>query len=534
MERNYEMKWSIGKIVSKKAILTPDRIAVIFEDTPVTYGALNDEVNKVCNFFQEKGLRKGDRVAVYLLNCPQFLVCYFAAAKLGLIFVPLNYRLMPRELEYQINRCNARILIFHDDFLKIIERIRSAVCVEEDKFVFLKSNSVGSPDCPGWAIDYFQNISGRLSSEPVIEEQIDLEDPLAILYTSGVTGDPKGAVISHGQNYFKSFHIIDYTDMRKDDVFLCHVPLCHSGGLCAAATPCLCRGSTLVLRKKFDPVQFGLDIDKYKATIVVAFITMLRFVLQTGILDKISVSSVRVLFGGAEVTTKGLLNELAGKGLYLLSGYGQTENSSMVVMPHDALIEKQGSCGVPNFFSEVWIQNDKGEKLGPFETGEIVATGPNVMSCYWDAPEETANTIVDGVLHTGDQGYFDEDGFLYMVDRIKNMYRSGGENVYPAEVEKILLEHPKIENVAIIGIPDETWGETGKAYIVCRKGEVLPKEEIINFLNGKVARYKLPKHIVFLDSLPLTASGKLRRSVLQEMHFNQKRNKKGKTNFTKR
>ncbi|BBO88083.1 class I adenylate-forming enzyme family protein [Desulfosarcina ovata] len=521
------MKWSVGKIISKRAVLTPDRTAVIYEDTPITYGALNDEVNRVCNFFQEKGLRKGDRIAVDMLNCPQLLVCYFAAAKLGLIFVPLIYRLMPRELEYQINRCGARLLIFHDDVLKNIEKIRSSVCVEEDKFIFFKSNSVGSPDCPGWAIDYYQSISGRLSSEPVIEEQIDLEDPLAILYTSGVTGDPKGAVISHGQNYFKSFHIIDYTDMRKDDVILCHIPLCHSGGLCVAATPCLCRGATLVLRTKFDPVLFALDIEKYKATIVVAFVTMLRFVLQAGILDKVDVSSVRVLFGGAEVTTKGFLNELAGKGLHLLTGYGQTENSSMVLMPKDALRRKQDSCGLPNFFSEVWIQNEKGEKLAPFEVGEIVATGPNVMSCYWDAPEETKNTIVDGVLHTGDQGYTDEEGFLYMVDRIKNMYRSGGENVYPAEVERILLGHPKIENVAIIGVPDETWGETGKAYIVCREGETPTKEDIINFLNEKVAKYKVPKHIEFIDSLPLTASGKLRKSILEEMHFNPKTTEKG-------
>jgi len=513
------MKWSVGKIVSKRAMLSPDKIAIIYEDTPITYRTLNDEVNRVCHFFQEKGLRKGDRVAVDLLNCSQFLVCYFAAAKLGLIFVPLIFRLVPRELEYQLNRCGARLLVFHDDVLQHIEKIRSLVCVEEDKFIFLKSSSVEGPDCPGWAIDYHESISGRPCSEPVIEEQIDLDDPLAILFTSGVTGDPKGAVISHGQTYFKNFHVIDYTDMRKDDVFLSQAPLCHSGGLCVAATPCLCHGATLVIRKKFDPVKFILDIEKYRVTLVIAFVTMLRFVLQTGILDKADVSSVRVLFGGAEVTTKGFLDELAEKGLFLLTGYGQTENSSMVLMPKDAAIRKQGSCGLPNFFSDVWIQNQKGEKLSPFEIGEIVATGPNVMSCYWDAPEETKNTIVDSVLHTGDRGYIDEDGFIYMVDRIKNMYRSGGENVYPAEVEKIILNHPKVENVAIVGVPDETWGETGKAYMVCREGETLKKEDIIKFLDGKVARYKFPKHIEFIDSLPVTAGGKVKKTMLKKMHM---------------
>ena len=198
----------------------------------------------------------------------------------------------------------------------------------------------------------------------------------------------------------------------------------------------------------------------------------------------------------------------------------------MALMPKHAIEKKKGSCGLPNFFSDIWIVNEKGERLPPGKVGEIVARGPNVMSGYWDMPEETENTIIDGILHTGDLGYMDEDGYLYIVDRLKDMYRSGAENVYPAEVERILIEHPKIENVAIIGVPDEKWGETGKAFIQVKKGENLTKEEILGFLEGKIAHYKFPTRFEFVDSLPLTAWGKIKKIELKERE--KKKYKEGK------
>ncbi|OQY10946.1 MAG: AMP-dependent synthetase, partial [Desulfobacteraceae bacterium 4572_187] len=486
------MKWNIGKILNKRAIIAPNKVAIIYEDTPITYKALNEESNRVGNFFREKGLRKGDRIAVDLLNCPEFLACYFAAAKLGLIFVPLNFRLVSRELEYQLNACACRLLVFHNEFAKYVEPIRSSIYVDKDKIICIKRNRLEKHNCPKWAADYEESIKSCSADEPEPVDPIDMDDPLAILYTSGVSGDPKGAVISHGQTYFKNFQIIDYTDMRQDDVFLFQSPLCHSAGLCAVATPALCRGATLLIRAQFDPAQFASDIEKYRATIIFGLTTMFRFVLETGALDHIDVSSVRVMFGGGERTPEKLIEELSEKGLNLQTGFGQTENSAMVLMPKYAVKSKRGSCGLPNFFSDVWIQNKQGERLPPGETGEIVATGPNVMSGYWNRPQETEETIVDGVLHTGDMGYTDEDGFFYIVGRAKDMYRSGAENVYPAEVEKILADHPKIENVAIIGVPDEKWGETGMAFIVCRKGETINREEVVTFLDGKIAKFKFP------------------------------------------
>ena len=509
------MKWSIGKIASKRASLSPDDIAIIYEDRPITYKALNYEVNRVANFFKDKGLKKGDRISVALLNCPEFLACYLAAAKLGLIFVPLNYRLVSREMAYQLNRCTARLLVFHDALIKSVASIRSSITVEEDKFVCLKNEDSDGMDLPDWASDYSNTMHDYSTDEPEPDEPIDLDDPLAILYTSGVAGDPKGAVISHGQTYFKNFQIILYTDMRQDDRLLFQSPLCHSAGLCAVATPALCRGATLLMRAKFDAFRFVRDIEKYSATIIFALTTMFRFMLQSGALDDTDISSVRVVFGGGERTPKSLLDELAKRGLPLQMGFGQTENSAMCLMPKASVHKKKGSCGLPNFFTEIWFQDKNGKRLTPGEIGEIVATGPNVMTGYWDLPDETGKTIVDGVLHTGDLGYMDEDGFLYVVDRAKDMYRSGAENVYPAEVEKILADHPKIENVAIVGVPDKKWGETGKAFIVLNDGDRLTKEEIYQFLDGKVAKYKFPTHFEFVKALPMTSWGKIKKSALK-------------------
>lgn len=510
------MKWSIGKIATKRALFTPDNIAIIYEDTPITYKEFNEETNKVAHFLKDKGIKKGDRIAVVLYNCVEFLTIYMAAAKLGVIFVPLNFRLVAPELKYQINKCGCRLLIFHDDFLKNIEPIKDEITVEKDKFFCIRLDP--EKELPVWVED-FKQVNNYPSHEPEPDELVDLDDPLMILYTSGVSGDPKGAVISHLQTYFKNFQIILYTDMREADKVLFQSPLCHSAGLCAVATPTLCRGATLLMRRKFNPHEFAKDIEKYRATIVFALTTMFRFMLNSGALDNIDTSSVRVTFGGGERTPQNLIDELAKKGLYLQMGFGQTENSAMALMPKHAIEKKRGSCGLPNFFTEIWIEDENGKKLPPGQIGEIVAIGPNVMSGYWGMPEETKKTIRDGVLHTGDLGYMDEDGYLYIVDRIKDMYRSGAENVYPAEVERILIEHPKIENVAIIGVPDEKWGETGKAFIQVKKGEKLTVEEILNFLDGKVAKYKFPTKFEFVDSLPLTAWGKVKKIALKEMEM---------------
>ncbi|MBL0714923.1 MAG: AMP-binding protein, partial [Desulfosarcina sp.] len=467
----------------------------------------------------EIGLKKGDRISVDLLNCPEFLAIYFASAKLGLIFVPLNCRMVSGELEYQLNNCGSRLLIFHDTFSKLIEPIRGSVKVDSDKFICLKKDVANGLACPEWATDFNDEVGPLPVTEPTVADPVEMDDPFVIIYTSGVTGQPKGAVLSHGQTYFKCFQIMQYTDMREDDVFLTQLPLFHSGGLFIIATPVLCRGASFIMRMSFNPEQFAQDIHTYKPTVIFALTTMWRFVLKTKALDKVDVSTVRIVLGGGERTPSSLIHELAEYGLNMQQGFGQTENSAMMILPKQDIIRKEGSIGLPGFFTDIWIEDEHGNNLPPGGVGEIVAEGPTVMSGYWNLPEQTAETIVEGRLHTGDLGYTDEEGYFYIVDRAKDMYRSGGENVYPAEVEKILVNHPKIENAAIIGVPDDKWGETGKLFVVLDKGQSITIEEVREYLMGKFAKYKFPSQIEILKSLPMTATGKLKKSDLKKQHL---------------
>jgi len=511
--------WNVGYISYKRSLATPNKTAIIFNDKPVTYQQLNDGVNRCAHMLQKKGIKKGDRISVVLLNCIEFLELYFACAKLGIIFVPLNWRLVGPELEYQLNDCGARLLVFHDSFIFSIDSIRTNLKVEENKYVYLRGNP-NMPDCPKWAENYQDLVKNHIASEPIPDTPIEFNDPLAIVYTSGVTGTPKGAVLSHEQTYFKNFQVSIYTQATPDDVLIAQMPLFHSGGLFIVATPALMCGMTMVMRGGFDPNEFAQDIEKYKGTIVFALTTMWKMILDSGKLDEIDIKSVRCVVGGGERTPAVIFEELAKRGLYMQQGFGQTENSAMMLVPKEDIKRKMGSVGKPGFFTDIWIEDSAGKKLPPGEIGEIVAKGPTVMLGYWNLPEETKKTIVNGKLYTGDLGYMDEEGYFYIVDRSKDMYRSGGENVYPAEVEKVLSAHPKISLVAIIGVPDKKWNEVGLAFIVPKKDQTITLDEISEYLKDKVAKYKHPKHIKIMDELPLTATMKVKKSELKRTYTN--------------
>ncbi len=512
------VEWEVGAIPRKRAALTPEKTAIIYEGRSITYRDLNEGTNRCAHMLLKMGIKKGDRVGLVLLNCVEFLEIYFACAKLGAILVPFNWRLVGSELAFQVNDCGTRLLVFHDSFLGSIDPIRRDLRVDRDKFLYLRSGSPGQPECPDWAEEFEALVRHEPITEPVPERPVDFDDPLSIIYTSGTTGRPKGAVLSHSQTYFKNFQVGIYTGGVSDDVVVAQLPLFHSGGLFIVATPALCAGMSMVMRRGFDPDEFAADIERCGGTIVFALTTMWRMVLETGKLDRIDTSSVRCVVGGGERTPPSLIDELARRGLYMQQGFGQTENSAMMLLPREDIFRKRGSIGKPGFFTDVWIAGPDGKPVARGEIGEIVAQGPTVMSGYWNLPEATSKTIVDGVLRTGDLGYMDEEGYFYIVDRVKDMYRSGGENVYPADVERVLVTHPKVANAAIIGVPDEKWGETGMAFIVSEQAETVTEEEIYSHLNGKVARFKYPQHIRFIDELPLTATMKVRKAELKDKY----------------
>ena len=504
------MNINVGSLLKKWTIYSPDKVAVIYDDKAITYKGLNNSANRTANYLLSRGIKSGDRVSVMLYNCPEFLHLYFAAAKINAIFCPMNFRLTPQEIEYQLNDSGSSFLVFDEELVENVETIQSNAFLGKDGYC-----CVGE-QIPEWATDYSKEVKEFSEAEPKPSKPLDWEDIQIIMYTSGTTGNPKGAMLSHRKTFFNTINAFLYHELRVEDIVLSPYPLFHSAGLLIYTTPALSGGATVVLRKRYTPEEIFKDIERYKVTTFGAVTTILKRILDSGVIDRYDASSVRIFGGGGEKTPVDLIEKLAEKGLSLQQRFGCTETSTMCSLPRKDTLRKTGSVGLPVFYADVLIVDENGKELPPGEKGEVVVKGPTLMTGYWNKLEETKKTIRKGVLHTGDLAYRDEEGYFYVVDRIKDMYRSGGENVYPAEIEKILLSHPGISQVAIIGVPDEKWTEVGKAFIVPLEGENLSKAEVLDFLQGKIAKFKIPVYVEFMDSLPMTAAGKVRKVELKE------------------
>lgn len=503
---------NIGDWIKKWSILQPHKEALFFNDHPITYLEFNHRINQLSHFLLTNGIGKGDRVAVLLYNGPSYLELFFALSKIGAILVPLNWRLAGPEIAFILKDSGPRLILFEPEFEKVVASIRPLLNLSNGDYI-----SVGNP-CPDWAIEYEEAIAKYPIHEPFDVPTSGDEDPHIIMYTSGTTGVPKGAVLSHRKTFFNVLNADIIYHLTSRDIMIVSRPLFHSGGLLVESAPILYKGGTLLLKKRFRPEEILETIERYRVTILELAATVYQFILQQCDLSRYDLRSVRCYFTGGERIPISLLKDYYQRGIVISQIFGQTEASTITFLPSERAIEKIGSVGLPVFHGEVRIVDKEGREVGPEEVGEIIIRGPTLMSGYWNRPDLTAETIREGWLYTGDLAKKDKEGYVYIVDREKDMYISGGENVYPAEIEKVFFAHPKVLDVGIIGVPDGKWGEVGKAYLVLKPGERMNVEEATTYLQGKIAKYKIPKYIEFVQELPKTASGKIQKFILKEWH----------------
>jgi fatty-acyl-CoA synthase len=498
----------LGAWMAKRRLKSPDVVALIHGDgDTVTYRELADGTDRVSALLWQRGIRKGDRVAFLGENSPEFLQVLFGAAQLGAVFVPINTRLAPPEIAHVLGDADARVLI-HDAVLA--ERIGSAA--EQVAHVIITGE--GSDARPGLS-RLLRDAPGGHADVTVV-----LDDPAAILYTSGTTGRPKGAILTNGNLTWVALNcIVDY-DVVSTDVALMISPLFHAASLGMGALPIILKGATIVLEKGFEPGRALELIERHGVTMLSGVPTTYQLLADHPDWPTTDLSTLEKLTcGGSAVPTR-ILNAFEERGLSFSQGYGMTEVSPGATSLSPRMTrQKQGSVGLPHFFTDVRIADEQGAMVPRGTIGEIEISGPNVFPGYHGLPEATAEAFTaDGWFRSGDLGYLDADGYLFIADRLKDMIISGGENIYPAEIENLISDIDGITGVAVIGVPDDRWGEVPWAIVTIRDGAEVDSELVRRELDGRIARYKIPKAVVVVDELPRTGSGKVRKADLRSRY----------------
>jgi len=492
----------LGSWPARRARKTPHRTALVHRSTAVTYAELHARVNRLAHSLRAAGIRRGDRVAYLGPNHPTYLETLFASGVLGAVFVPLNTRLAGPEIAYQLKDSGAKALIRSSSHDALVDELRGTTDIRVHVTV--------GPE--------YENLLAAASEEP-IDEPVTLDDVCIIMYTSGTTGRPKGAMLTHGNLTWNAFNVLVDQDLIADEVALVSAPLFHTAGLNMLTLPVLLKGGTCVLVEAFDPAGSFDLIARHRITFMFGVPAMFDQMARQPGWAEADLSSLRMLSCGGSPVPTPLIEAYQARGLTFLQGYGMTEASPGVLfLDAEHAVSKAGSAGVPHFFSDVRVVRPDLTAAAPGEPGEILVRGPHVMPGYWGLPDESAAAFADGWFRTGDAARTDEDGYVTIVDRLKDMIISGGENVYPAEVEDILLAHPGIVEAAVIGVPDDKWGEVGRAVVVPREGAELDPDEVLASLAGRLAKYKIPKSVVVVDALPRTASGKLLKARVRKLH----------------
>jgi fatty-acyl-CoA synthase len=486
----------VGSWTARRARMSPDRVAVAHDGREWTYRELHERASRLAHVLATVGVAGGDRVAYLGPNHPTFLEALFATGQLGAVFVPLNWRLAAPELAYILSDSGADVLLVSPDHASTVDGllIRATVTLGEEYEARLAASR----------------------TEPV-DEAVDPGETCMILYTSGTTGRPKGTMLTHANVVWNSVNLLLDVDLTSDEVTLVAAPMFHVAALNQTVLPTLLKGGRLVLVSSFDPGQALELIARHRVTYVFGVPTMFLAMARHPDWTRADLSSVRSAICGGAPVPEAVITAYQERGLTFMQGYGLTEAAPGVLFLRRAeSVRKAGSAGTPAFFTDVRLVRPDGADAGPGEPGEIHVQGPNVMAGYWRRPEDTDAVLSpDGWLRTGDIGVTDDEGHITIRDRTKDLIISGGENIYPAEVEDALYQHPAVAECGVIGVPDEHWGEVGRAVVVMRDGHQTRPEELLAFLDGRIARYKIPKSVVFTDTLPRTASGKVVKKELR-------------------
>jgi fatty-acyl-CoA synthase len=477
--------------IERHARFAPGAVAIRFEGAAISYAELARRVARVAAVLAGLGVKRDDAVAWLGLNHPAVLVLLFACARLGAMLVPLNWRLAPPEHARVLADCPPRVLFAEPAFADHARGIEGAIAATE---ISVLESAAGGP----------------------VEESGDEDSPLLLCYTSGSTGAPKGVVLTQRAILWNAVNSTHMHDLTSADRVLTTLPMFHVGGMNIQTTPALHAGASVTLHAKFDPAAALEAIERERITLAVLVPAQLSALMELPRWRSADLSSLRMITTGSTIVSEAFVRKASERGIPVVQVYGSTETCPVAayVRAADAL-RKAGSAGAPALHCEVKVADDDGAELPAGRDGEILVRGPNVATEYWNAPGETAQAFAKGWYRSGDLGHFDAEGHLYVVARKKDMIISGGENIYPAEVETVLLECPAIEEACVVGRPEARWGEAVVAAVVLKPGRHMTEAEALALFEGRIARYKHPREVRFLERLPRSALGKVQKDAVR-------------------
>jgi fatty-acyl-CoA synthase len=498
----------IGFWLTKRAFLNGDREAVVDGSRRISYQELNSRVNRLSLGLLALGLKPGDRLAMLAYNCLEYTEVIFAAAKLGLLLVPLNWRLSPAELAFNLSDSGTETLIFAPGFAGVVSGLVDQTPVR--RLLVLGEEEAGAPA-------YEKVLAAHSGQEPEPGEPVNLNTPHIIMYTAGTTGRPKGAVLTQGASFWNAINLEMDMYFTPRDRNLLVLPMFHIGGIGLFTLPMIYVGGTVVIQRTFEPAETIRLLSEENITLFFGVPAVFLFLIQHPDFRSEAFAKARVVMSGGAPLPVSLVKRYHEAGIALQQGFGMSEAApSIATLGKDRSLQKVGSIGRALFHLEARVVDDELKDVPTGVVGEMVIRGPNLMQGYWNRPEATAEAFAGGWFHTGDLARMDKEGDLTIVERKKDMFISGGENVYPAEVENAIFELSQISEVAVVGIPDEKWGEVGRAVVVLKEGQPLSEKEILDHLRGRLAKYKIPKSVVFVDRLPRNAAGKVLKTELRD------------------